>query len=63
MFVFLQEEGDVLRLPGGSNTEGKYCDEGRGQRTEGDDNGKVFIPERGSKKKNPTKTLLCLFSA
>lgn len=26
----LQEEGDLLRLPGGSDTEGKHCDEGRG---------------------------------
>lgn len=26
----LQEEGDFLCLPGGSDTEGQHCDEGRG---------------------------------
>lgn len=26
----LQEEGDVLCLPGGSDAKGQHCDEGRG---------------------------------
>jgi len=38
---FLQEEGDLLCLPGGSDTQGQHGDEGRGERTERDNHRKV----------------------
>ena len=37
----LQEEGDLLCLAGGSDTQGEHCDEGRGQWTERDNHRKV----------------------
>lgn len=40
-FFVLQEEGDFLCLPGGSDTQGQHRDEGRGQRTERDHHRKV----------------------
>lgn len=40
----LQEEGDLLCLTGGSDTEGQHCDEGRGERTERDNHGEVCTP-------------------
>lgn len=41
VFFVLQEEGDFLCLPGGSDTQGQHRNEGRGQRTEGDHHRKV----------------------
>ena len=56
----LQEEGDLLCLPGGSDTEGQHCDEGRGQRTERDNNREVCTLVYGCVCVS-NKSLVCCF--